>query len=129
MTARIEPHPKKQAFLAAYSETGNVREAARAAGIDRGTHYDWLRKDPEYVTAFAHAQEDAADTLEAVARNRAIQGSDLLTIFLLKGLRPERYRERYNVTGEMQHAHTWADMIREVDRVATDGSDAKTLDA
>ena len=35
--------------------------------------------------------------LEAVARKRAIIGSDVLLIFLLKGHRPEKYRERYQV--------------------------------
>lgn len=35
-----------------------------------------------------------ADVLEGEASRRAMSGSDLLLIFLLKGLRPEKYRER-----------------------------------
>ena len=64
-----------------------------------------------------HAREGAADTLEAEARRRAIEGveepvfhkgeqvgtlrkySDVLLIFLLKGARPERYRDNYQRAG------------------------------
>ena len=38
--------------------------------------------------------------MEAEARRRAMAGSDLLLIFLLKGLKPEKYRERHDVTGK-----------------------------
>jgi len=41
--------------------------------------------------------EDAVDVLEAVARRRAVQGSDTLLIFLLKAARPAKYRERHQV--------------------------------
>lgn len=89
-------HPKKRAFLATYAQVGNIRHACLAVGIARRTHYDWLETDPAYKAAFEQAGEDAADALEAEARRRAFEGSDTLLIFLLKGLRPERYRERYD---------------------------------
>ena len=90
-------HPKKAAMLAAIAKTGNISASARAAEIDRSTHYEWLHADPDYAAAVDQALEDAIDVLEAVARKRAIVGSDVLLIFLLKGARPERYRERYQV--------------------------------
>jgi hypothetical protein len=34
------------------------------AGIDRGTHYDWLQKDPVYRAKFERAQEVAIQALE-----------------------------------------------------------------
>ena len=89
-------HPKKRAFLIAYSRAGNISQACAAVGIGRRTHYDWLASDTEYEAGFQLAGEYAADALEAEARRRAFEGSDLLLIFLLKGLRPERYRERYD---------------------------------
>jgi len=88
------------------------------AGIDRGTHYDWLRKDPEYRAQFEAATDQAAQALEDEAVRRAYEGidkpvyqmgkqvgvireySDTLLIFLLKGLRPAKYRERYDVAVE-----------------------------
>jgi hypothetical protein len=72
-------HPKKRAsqakFLAALAQTGgNILRAALAAGIDRETHYVWLRKDPVYKEGFAVAWEEAMDILEAEAARRAFEG-------------------------------------------------------
>lgn len=90
-------HPKKRAMLAALSRTGNISAAARAAQICRRTHYDWLDSDPSYVSAVSQAWEEAADVLEACARKRALVGSDTLLIFLLKSVRPEKFRERHEI--------------------------------
>ena len=108
------PHPKKAAFLAALAEVGNITQAAEIAGIDRKTHYIWMKNDPDYSAAYEAAMEQAADRLEQEARRRAVEGvakpvfyqgrqvgvvqeySDTLLIFLLKGARPEKYAERYD---------------------------------
>ena len=93
--------------------------ACEAAEVGRSSHYRW-RSDPEYREAFELAEEDAADVLEAEARRRAVEGvekpvgwykgepggsvreySDVLLIFLLKGLRPERYRDRVEFKGSL----------------------------
>ena len=120
-------HPKKFAFLKAFSESGNVLQACKSAEVGRTSHYNWLHSDPDYVVAFEVAKQDAIDVLEAEAQRRAVDGmreyqyhcgkpvvdqdgnhvykqtySDLLLIFLLKGLRPEKYRERYDVSGDME---------------------------
>jgi hypothetical protein len=87
------------------------------AGIDRGTHYGWIKKDPEYRAQFEAATDQAAQTLKDEAVGRAYEGverpvtvagkrelvreySDTLLIFLLKGMRPAKYRERYGVVVE-----------------------------
>lgn len=109
---------KKKAFLAAFREFGNVRLACEAAAVGRSSHYRWLDQDPDYAEEFEQAKADAVDVLEAEARRRAVDGveelvgwykgqaggkirrySDTLLIFLLKGLRPEVYRERMEVRG------------------------------
>lgn len=112
-------HPKKRAFLASYALTGNVSKACQAAEISRFSHYEWLKNDPDYVEAVAKAAEDAADVLEEEARRRAFEGvdepvfyqgdvcgtvrkySDTLLIFLLKGAKPQKFREnlRAEVSG------------------------------
>ena len=93
--------PRKAAFLAALAQCGNVTEAARKTGIARMCHYDWLKRDPDYVKATEVAVEESIQHLEQVARKRAVTGSDLLLIFLLKAHRPEKYREqhRHEITG------------------------------
>ncbi len=116
------------AFLAAFSETGNITHAAVASDVGRRTHYEWLENDQVYAAAFVEAGDTAADYLEAEARRRAEEGvrrlkfykgepvinpetgkqyfehefSDTLLIFLLKGRRPDIFSERYKheVTGK-----------------------------
>lgn len=103
---------KKLAFLTAFAELGTITHAARAAGIERRSHYDWLESDPAYPSAFAEAQHQANDALVREARRRAVEGvdkpvyqgkelvglireySDTLLIFLLKGALPDVYRDR-----------------------------------
>jgi len=83
--------------LAAYATNGNVSDSARAADIDRATHYGWLKDDPEYAALFADAKEDAIEAMESTARARARESSDVLMIFLLKSLRPAVYRDNYSI--------------------------------
>ena len=129
MSTLKSAHPKKRAFLAVYPGCGTIKAAAEAVKIDRRRHYEWLAADPEYVTAFEQAKEDAADTLEAEAIRRAVHGveepvgwhrgvaggtvtrySDTLLIFLLKGLRPEKYRE--NVKAPPEEAEVLARRLK-----------------
>src|SRR5262249_13418277 len=120
-TPQSIPQHKKELFLSEYSRLGTILKAAPAASIDRKTHYNWLKSDPEYAALFERAKEDYLEKLEAEADRRAVEGtlrpvfhqgeecgqirefSDTLLIFRLKGLAPERYRENQkidvNVTG------------------------------
>ncbi len=109
---------RKTTMLAAYVKHGTVFHASKAANVPRRTHYDWLKADPVYADAFKDAADAVADRLEKEAMRRASQGwlepvyhrgqvvghvrkfSDLLLIFMLKALRPEKYRERF----DHQHA-------------------------
>ena len=108
--------PKKRAFLAALVEAGgSITRAAEATRMSRQRHYEWLREDPEYATAFGEAEIVAAHRLEDEARRRGFEGvqepiyqngrqvgqitrySDTLLIFLLNGIMPEKYRQRSSV--------------------------------
>lgn len=98
-TRRIA-QPKKDLFLDAFRKCGSITQAAAAAGIGRHTHYDWLGVDAAYERAFRAAEDEAIEGLEDEARRRAFAGSDVLLIFLMKGAKPEKYRDRYEVTGK-----------------------------
>lgn len=111
----------KPAFLANLALTGNATEAADAADIVPSTAHRARKSDAAFDAAWDEALEEAADHLETEARRRAVTGveepvfgslggkmgsgeigtirkySDTLLIFLLKGARPEKYRENYNV--------------------------------
>jgi hypothetical protein len=82
----------RPAFLENVRSSGNVSLAAAAAGVDRSTAYAAASHDPAFAADWAMAADEAVDGLEAEARRRALAGSDQLLMFLLRGLRPERYR-------------------------------------
>lgn len=111
----------QRAFLNAYARCMNVTAAAKAASIARETHYDWMA-DETYREAFQAARLRAGDALEAEAVKRArgirepvlyqgdlvmIDGkplyrrraSDALLTLLLKGAKPDVYRERIEHSG------------------------------
>jgi len=110
-------HRKKRAFLAAFAEAGTVLGASEASGVDRQSHYNWLRDDVLYVEVFAAAKELSIDKLEKTARKRAIDGveepvyqggkevgkqikySDTLLMFLLNGEKPQKYKQRHEMSG------------------------------
>jgi hypothetical protein len=103
---------KHKAFLSAFKATASITKAAKACGLERTTHYDWLETVAGYKEAFEAAKDEAAQTLEDEAVRRAHEGvlqaryyqgkpigaeriySDGLMMFLLRALRPEKYRER-----------------------------------
>jgi hypothetical protein len=120
--SRATTFASQSRFLEEYARLGTITHACRAAHIDPKRHYEWMERDPSYVERFEVAKQEAIDTLEREARRRAVEGveepvgwykgepggyvkrySDLLLIFLLKGARPERYRDNYRIE------HTGAD--------------------
>lgn len=101
-------HPKKRAFLAAFAECGEVKQAATLADISRELHYDWKANDRDYALAFSLAEEMAGDELEDEARKRAKRGGDKLLMFLLQALKPEKYKQRKEITSQVEHKHKLA---------------------
>lgn len=104
----------RQAYLDALCETGVQTYALRKAGQSYSSLQKW-RQDPQFLEAEQLAKDEAADLLEAEAFRRAHQGvtrtkfngtgkdaveyeeqaySDTLMIFLLKGARPDKFKER-----------------------------------
>lgn len=110
---------KKVAFLNAFRESGVIQHAADAAGVHRATVQEWRGKDPAFDREYEAAYEASIDLLEQEARRRALVGvtepvyqngkqvgqmqkySDTLLIFLMKGARPQKYRDnaRLELTG------------------------------
>ncbi|MEE9296311.1 MAG: hypothetical protein V3W34_15300 [Phycisphaerae bacterium] len=105
------------------AQTGNKTQAARLVGVHPSTPYcpAW-KADEAFQAGLTVAKECAAELLEGEAFKRATFGvrkpagwykgkpggyvreySDILAIFLLKGLRPERYQERIEVKGTLAH--------------------------
>ena len=107
--------PKQRAFLAAYAVCGGISRAAKLAQTPRTNHYEWMLNNAEYAATFEDAKEQACELLEQEARRRAVDGvkkpvfykgkkiasvveySDNLLMFLLKSLKPERYRDNAKI--------------------------------
>jgi hypothetical protein len=106
----------QDAFLHHLAESANVREAARRIKRSPTTCYARRKTDAAFAEAWDQTMDQAADTvLESEAVRRAVEGverdvffqgkrvgsvreySDTLLIFLLKGWRPERYKDRREV--------------------------------
>ena len=115
MPAPIGTPEKKIAFCAALAATGIVRRACEAVDIGYTTAYHWRGEDEDFAAMWERAAKIGNEVLEDEARRRAFEGveepvfhqgvavdtvrkySDTLTIFLLKGAMPEKYRDRQDV--------------------------------
>ena len=107
---------RRRKFLQSLRECGCVSEAAQVSGIGRNAVYEWRRNDRWFAEEWEAALKEAADTLEDEARRRAMESSDRLLMFLLKGLRPEKYRENakltVNIEKEIDYRAMSADELR-----------------
>lgn len=125
MTTLGQSEHRKAAFLEAFRVSGNVSQAAKAAGCGRTTVYGWQEHDETFALAYRQAELEAVDVLEAEARRRALgyettvldnhghahpvtRYSDLLLIFLLKGARPEKYRDNAPPAGAPETVRSYA---------------------
>lgn len=104
-------------FIDALRDTGNIRAACAKAKINRTTAYRERKASIDFDALWTSALEDAGDTLEGEAWRRAVKGvlkpvyqagkkvgtvreySDTLLIFLLKGAKPEKYKDRGEISG------------------------------
>jgi hypothetical protein len=106
------PLPKwTKAFLRALSNGNSMTRASEIARVHRTSVFKLRQRREDFEKLYQDACEQSADRLEDRARERADKGNDLMTIFLLKGLRPEKFRENFTVSGNPkqpivhQHEH------------------------
>jgi len=93
------PTLKKAMLKALEKSLGVVTSAAKIAGINRGTHYDWLNTDPEYFKAVAELDNITLDFAESQLHKQVKEGNTTATIFLLKTKGKKRgYVERQEIS-------------------------------
>lgn len=103
-------------FISELAKHGNVTLAAKAAKVSRTRAYQHQEESQEFADLWADALEQAGDVLEGEAHRRAVSGvlkpiyqggkkvgavreySDGLLTLLLKAAKPEKYRERQDIT-------------------------------
>jgi len=84
-------------FFTSLAVWGSMRKAVQSAEVSY--HQALLAKasSPTFKLVFDIAMALSVQTLEDEAKRRALGGSDLLMIFMLKGAAPEKYKERVEV--------------------------------
>ena len=63
---------------------GIVTVACKNVGIDRSTHYQWLKDDADYAKSVKDIENIAVDFAESQLHKSIQKGSDTATIFYLK---------------------------------------------
>lgn len=89
--------PIKTRYLRALSELGTLTAGCKAARVSPHTIYKWRDEDEAFAEEEAQAREACADGLEEALVRRAKRKSDVAAIFMLKAMRPEKYRETINL--------------------------------
>ncbi len=142
----------KPTFLKNLRESGNIGTACAKAKVGRTTFYDHRKADAAFAAQVGEALEDAGDVLEAEAWRRAVKGvlkpvfgslgrgagsgevgtireySDTLLIFLLKGTKPEKFRETLGVTGPGGGPLLFREVIAELTPEAAGDADQPVAD-
>lgn len=84
-------------FIEALRETGIIRRACFAAGLDRSMPYVWRANDPEFRKRWDQALEDSTDNVEESLYDMAVSRKNVVaTIFYLKNNR-HKYRDRVSI--------------------------------
>lgn len=115
---------RKELLEAVTSCGGNISRACALVNVSRNYVYYLRKEDPEFRAELEAAVELGVEVLEDECRRRAFDGvdepvvhkgqfcyddkgnqlhvrkySDTLLIFLLKGARPDKYRDRHEFSG------------------------------
>ena len=121
----------KMVFCRAYAQRGIIREGTTAAGVSRRTYMKWRKDDEQFNEQCTEAKQMAVDLLEAEAHRRAVDGfdrpviyqgevtdtytdySDSLLGMLMKGNKPEKYKERTQHSGSIGRPMTLDEETKE----------------
>ncbi len=105
---------KKKKFLEAYAKLGTVSHACELVGVSYDYIYREIKRDKKFEEACWQAEQKGIDTLEVVAKKRALKNSDTLLIFLLKSKRPEVYGDRLRIAFESSALSKFCDRLIEL---------------
>ena len=92
----------KKAMISALEKSlGIVTTACKTVGIDRGSHYNWMKEDEEYRASVESIADLAIDFAESSLHKQIQDGNPTSTIFYLKTKGKKRgYIERQEIAHE-----------------------------
>lgn len=91
---------KKTNFLKLYETGLTVAEAARKIGVTPTTIFNHARVDEDFGERYRHAMETNTDVLEDTLHTLARNGNVAALFGTLKARRPERWRDRVDVSNQ-----------------------------
>jgi hypothetical protein len=121
----------KMVFLRAFARHGIISDGTLAAGITYRTFYRWRKEDETFNEDCKTAVTMANDLMEREARRRGVEGferpiiyqgeitgeytdySDALLTTLMKGNKPEKYKERTQLSGSVGRPMTLDEETKE----------------
>jgi hypothetical protein len=138
----LNPTDRKKAqetFLLAFRSEANLTSAAKIAGVDRQTAYDWCKRYPAFKALYDDAEQEANDVIRGEIHRRAVLGyeenvyqlgkycgtitrySDALLMFQAKARMPE-YREKQQIehSGSVTFKTEWGGGSLDEEEVNTD---------
>lgn len=99
--AKATDSSKKRMIEAMEKSLGIVTTAAKIAGIERTTHYLWMRTDPKYKKQIDDLNDLVLDFAESQLHKQIKEGNTTATIFYLKTKGKKRdYVERTEIKHE-----------------------------
>ena len=96
---------KERMLLALEKHLNVVSSACKEVGINRDTHYDWLKKDKEYKRKVKEIDNVALDFAESALHQQIKKGNPLSTMFYLKCKAKKRgyiEQQELKVSGNMK---------------------------
>ena len=75
---------KKAMIVALEQSLGIVTTACKSVGIERNTHYNWIKEDEDYKAAVDSIQDITLDFAESQLHKQIKDGEVTSTIFYLK---------------------------------------------
>ena len=100
-TRQVSTHKKRLMLKALEKSLSVVTTAVKSVGIDRQTHYNWLKKDPKYAENVKSIENITLDFAESQLHQQIREGNTTAIIFFLKTKGKKRgYIERQEIHHE-----------------------------
>lgn len=85
MTSNLDPEKNKNLFIEALKQTlGVVTDASEKCGIERGSHYRWMREDESYAMRVRDVAEMCIDRTESILYSLIQEKKEASVFFHLK---------------------------------------------
>ncbi len=91
---------KRAQFLEFYAAGGTVASCARRVGVSAVCVFNHVRRDESFAAEYHTAMETNTDVLEDGLHTLARQGNIAAIFGTLKARRPERWRDRVDVSNQ-----------------------------